>query len=225
MATNPKIPPRRDVDDRAPVVIAEKRNNWWPPVLIIAALAVVGALIWWLSGTPNRSAPPTAVAGSGVQLTNLSATTPTTGGEFNVLGTLVNRGNVPITAVKVEAGFKNIQGQTLETISREVEPANAVQPPAGPPAGSGVATTNSGTNPSETHGFVTPGGGEGNLTQSPKHPNEPTAPGFAQQPIAPGQSVPIAIPFTHVPSGWVGGLPQLRITNVETAQQPATGTR
>jgi hypothetical protein len=230
MATNPKIPPRREMpDDHAHVVIAQKRNNWWPPVLIIVALAIIGALIWWLSGPPSRKSAPSTVSsqvnGANLQLTKLSATTPTTTGEFNVTGTLVNNGNAPITGVQVQAAFKNIHGQTLETIPSDVEPANAVKPPAGTPAGSGVAITKPGSNPSQTHGFVMPGGGEGNLTQATNHPNEPTGPGFANQPIPPGQSVPIAIPFTHAPSGWVGGVPILKITNVETAQQGQGGTR
>ena len=227
MATNPKIPPRRNVpaNDRSNVVIAEKRNTWWPPVLIICALAVIGALIWWLGRSPNRNAAPTTVNGQGMQLTQLTATTPTTNGAFAVMGTLVNNGTAPITGVKVEAAFKNIQGQTLEKIPGNVEPARAVQVPQGATAGSSVDTTPPAANPAQTHGFVKPGGGEGSLTQSTNRQNPPMTAGFANQPVQPGQSIPIAIQFTHVPSGWVGGVPPLKIMNVETAQQTGAATK
>lgn len=228
MATNPKIPLRPErYDDRAPVVIAEKRNSWWPPVLVICVLAIVGALIWWLAAPANRKAPTTAVSASvngvNLQLIDLAATTPTPNGAFNVTGRLVNNGNAPITAVKVEAGFKNIQGQTVEKIPGDVLPAGAsTNPPPGATAANGTANTNGAVNPAETHGFVKPGGGEGNLTTTPNHPAAPTQPGFARNPVQPGQSVPMLIEFTHVPAGWVGGVPQLRITHVDVAQQGST---
>lgn len=225
MATNPRIPPRQErPGDRPQIVIAEKRNNWWPPVLVIIVLAIIGALIWWLSQSPNRKGAPNAVSSSvngvNVELRNLSATNPTTTGAFDVSATLVNNGNAPITGVKVEAAFKNIQGQTLETIPGDVLPAQAVKnPPPGVPAGSSTADTKAGANPAQTHGFVKPGGGEGNLTQSPNRQNPPMQPGFVKNPVQPGQSVPIIIQFTHVPTGWVGGVPELRITGVDTGQQ------
>ena len=223
MATNPKIPPEGGSyrDERGRVAVTRPRANWWPLVLIIGAVAVIGALIWWLTTGPNRPSSPTTVtsrnAGVDVELTKLSATSPTLSGNMNLTGTIVNHGEAPITGVTLGATFQNIQGQDLETFTVYADPATSTEAsPPGLPAGSARGATN----PSQTHGFGNPGLSQNQTVANPGPAQAGAAKpdAFASNPIQPGQSRDFIIRFERIPEGWKGGVPRLRITNVATAK-------
>ncbi len=123
MATNPQRPPEppRLKDDHAHVVTTKARNAWWPIVIIVVAAAILVALIVWLPRSPHQVAPPSAAqvppqpTGSQIQFTNLRMSTPTPAGAVNLTGSLLNNGNQAITGVTVEATFRGINGNNLET--------------------------------------------------------------------------------------------------------------
>lgn len=123
MATNPQFPERgpRLVDDHAKVETVKQRNTWWPLVIIAAAAAILIALIVWLPRTPKQVIPPNSAqvpaqpTGSALQLTGLKMSAPTPGGAMNLTGSVLNNGNAALTGATVEASFRNINGQVLET--------------------------------------------------------------------------------------------------------------
>lgn len=221
MAANPLPPqdgPRRNVPATAPV---NTGRRWWPPVLAVITIAVIAFLIWWLASGPPRTNPQRTVAGSSgnatVQLTNLSTTTPTANGAVDVTGTITNQAKAPITGVTVDATFRNITGKDLETVSAQLEPsAGNVAPPKGSPAG----TAREPNATQQTHGFKNPGGSAGE--QAGGHGVEAnggsSAPGFSADPIQPGQSREFVIHFRRLPEGWRGGVPDLKVTNVQAGQ-------
>lgn len=188
----------------------------WPIALAIVVLAIVGALIWWLSTSPNRVSSQSTVAGDNVQLTKLNISTPTVAGAADVTGAIVNRGNEPVTGVTVNATFKNIQNHSLETVSAQLEAQASVAKEAPKGAPEGTAVNGSAAQP--THGFKNPGGSAGEVSggQGVVANGGSSAPGFAAAPIAPGQSANFVIHFQRVPEGWTGNVPELKITNVAT---------
>lgn len=172
MATNPKIPPdahRGRVAEPMP-----KRKAWWPPLLIAIAIAILIGLIVWLTHTPAKPAQSNSaqqVSGDQVQLRNLRPGTPTPSGGMELTGNLANNSNHSIAGVTVEATFRNITGQTLETVRSELSP----------PQGTGQGA------------------------------------GFTNNPIPAGKTQDFVIRFQHVPEGWNGNLPELRIAQVRPA--------
>ncbi len=128
MATTPQRPPEppRLQDDHAKVVVTKARNLWWPIVIIVVAAAILVALIVWLPRSPRQVAPPSAAqvppqpTGTQIQFTNLRMSTPTPGGAVNLTGNLLNNGNQAINGVTVEATFRGIKGNNLETKTVEL---------------------------------------------------------------------------------------------------------
>lgn len=127
MATNPQYPEPQKPHIHPRLQTPPKRNFPWPLIAIIIAAAILAALIWWLPQTPKKQLPPNAAAvpaqptGSQIQLTNLKMTPSTVGSAFYVGGMLYNNGNTDITGVRVQATFRGINGQALETQTRPVE--------------------------------------------------------------------------------------------------------
>lgn len=127
MATFPN-PPQRPGLHEVPRLKVPKKNKFpWPLVAIVIAAAILVALIFWLPRTPHTQMPPSAAqvpaqpTGNQIQFTNLKMTPAPVGNAFYLEGQLVNHGNTDITGVQVQATFKNITGQTLETQVRPVE--------------------------------------------------------------------------------------------------------
>ncbi|HET9183877.1 MAG TPA: hypothetical protein VFP59_17235 [Candidatus Angelobacter sp.] len=168
MATNPKLPP--DVPRGRVIEPIPKRKAWWPPLLIVIAVAILIGLIVWLTHTPAKPAQSNSaqqVSGQQVELRDLRPGTPSAGG-MELTGNLVNKSNHAITGATVQATFRNINGQALETVSSELSPAQG------------------------TGGVL----------------------GFAANPIQAGATRDFVIHFQHVPEGWNGNLPDLRIAQV-----------
>ena len=119
MATNPKLPPQHE----HPKLALQPRSKVpWVLVAILVAAAILVALILWLPRTPRQRMSPSAAqvpaqpTGSQIQLTNLNLTPSTTGGAFTLQAQLTNQGTSEINGVMVDATFKSINGQNLETI-------------------------------------------------------------------------------------------------------------
>lgn len=131
MATNPQFPPPREPrrgPSLAPKLPILKKSRFpWILFAIVVAAAILAALIWWLPQTPQREAPPSAAqvpaqpTGSQIQLTNLNIQPAPTGTAMYLSGIIHNQGNTAITGIQVQASFRGINGQTLETQTRPVE--------------------------------------------------------------------------------------------------------
>ncbi len=134
MATNPQYPQQkgpREVpkyrDDHAKLEVPPKRVFPWAWIAIIIAAAILAALIYWLPQTPHRHAPPTGAqvpqqpTANQVQFFNLKMQPAPTGSAFYLDGLLQNNGSTDITGVQVQADFKGINGQTLQTQTRAAQ--------------------------------------------------------------------------------------------------------
>ncbi len=191
MATNPKFPEQfpedqRPRDEHPKMRLVRKSRVPWPLLIIVVAAIILAAFIYWLPQQPRRAAAPTAAVlppqptGDQIQFTNLKVTADPTKGSAYVDGRLINVGTTAINGVAVDATFKALNGQALETIRGKVEGV--------------VGTTSKAGNATVSSGVETQ-----DLTQAPIKPNE---------------GRPIRIYFSHLPQGWNGQVPDLRIVQV-----------
>jgi hypothetical protein len=127
MATNPKLPPdERLRDDHTRIALTRKPPRWWPPVLIVIAAAVLIGLIVWVATSKPRATqlgPAQPVSALQVTLTNLVVSMPAPSATKDLTGDIVNHGTKPVAGVKVEATFRNATGQSLETVTEQLNSA------------------------------------------------------------------------------------------------------
>ncbi len=134
MATNPKLPNQResrlpedrDLHPKLQQQLQPTSRVPWILVAIVVAAAILLAMIIWLPRTPRATNPsgsqvPPQPTGDQVQLTNLTAVPGPTGASLYLEGRLLNTGPTAINGIEVDATFKSINGQNLETIRRPVE--------------------------------------------------------------------------------------------------------
>ena len=127
MATNPQYPEPQRPHMHPRLQTPPKRRFPWPLIAIIIAAAILAALIYWLPQTPKKQLPPNAAVvpaqatGNQIQFTNLKMTPSTVGSAFYVEGMLYNNGNSDISGVQVQAQFRGLNGQVLETQTRPVQ--------------------------------------------------------------------------------------------------------
>lgn len=133
MATNPQYPNEKRPElvksgEPAPKLqVPPKKQFPWMILALIVAAAILAAIIAWMPRAPHTSAPPIAAevpqqpTGNQIQFTDLKIQPAPTGGAFYLVGVLHNQGKDVITGAEVQAGFKDANGQTLETQTQPVE--------------------------------------------------------------------------------------------------------
>ncbi len=124
MATNPQYPQSerpgpRDVHPK--ITVTKKSRFPWPLLIIVIAAAILAAFIYWLPQSPKNPRVPTAAdvptqpTGAQVQLTNARVVPNVQAGTAYLLAQVVNAGTTTINGMAVDATFKNLAGQNLET--------------------------------------------------------------------------------------------------------------
>ncbi len=124
MATNPQYPGSRGPeppDVHPKLKLTKKSRVPWPLLIIVVAAAVLAGFIYWLPQSPRQARTPSAAqvpaqpTGSQIQLTNTRIVPDVNTGTAYLLARVVNAGNTTINGMAVDATFKNLAGQNLET--------------------------------------------------------------------------------------------------------------
>ncbi len=126
MATSPQYPepPQRDQKPRDvhPKLRTMKKSRVpWPVLIIIVAALILAGFIYWLPRSPKAPRTPSAAQvpaqpnGSQIQLTNVKVVPDVTKGSAYVEARLENAGSTDINGIEVDATFKALNGQNLET--------------------------------------------------------------------------------------------------------------
>ncbi len=124
MATNPQYPESRGPeppDVHPKLKLTKKSRVPWPLLIIVVAAAVLAGFIYWLPQSPRQARTPSAAqvpaqpTGSQIQLTNTRIVPDVNTGTAYLLARVVNAGNTTINGMAVDATFKNLAGQNLET--------------------------------------------------------------------------------------------------------------
>src|SRR5689334_8779704 len=123
MATNPRIPERRD-DKELKLHLrqnAPKTGAPWVPVALIVAAVLLIALIAFLPRAPKATQTPSAAeippqpTGEQIQFTNIKLVPSPVGSAVAVNAIMTNAGGTDITGVAVDGKFLGQDGRILAT--------------------------------------------------------------------------------------------------------------
>jgi hypothetical protein len=126
MATNPRIPERRDV----PTLVQQKRKKSAAPLIILGILAAVVILVAIIISLPRTPRPttaptgavvPTQPTGSQVRFSNIHFSAAPVGNQMYVYARLWNAGNTAINGVRVNVLFPSTNLQQPSTVVSNVE--------------------------------------------------------------------------------------------------------
>jgi hypothetical protein len=126
MATNPRVPDRRDV----PTLVEQKKKKSSAPLvpvgIAIAAILLVAILIWLPRAPKRPTAPSNAVVpaqptANQIQISNVRLSPAPTGGQMYIYARLTNAGQTAINGIAMNVTFPGQNGQPTNTITSQVE--------------------------------------------------------------------------------------------------------
>lgn len=128
MATNPRIPERRDPElERRLQRNAPRGGAPWVLGAILVAVAILVALLIWLPRAPKAGAPPQNAeavpqpTADQIQISGLRMSAAPVGNTVAVDGMMFNNGDTDITGVAVNGTFEGQDGRNLGVAPAKVE--------------------------------------------------------------------------------------------------------
>lgn len=122
MATNPRIPDRRDV----PTLVSQRKKKASAPLIIfgiIAAAVLLAAILYFLprapraGSYPSNATAPVQPTGGQIRLSNATLSAAPVGDQLYIYARLSNQGQTPINGLKLNLTFPGQNQQPVSTIS------------------------------------------------------------------------------------------------------------
>ena len=126
MATNPRIPPNRDL----PTLVSQRRKKSSAPYVlfgIIAAVILLAAILYFLPrapvrpNVPSNAEIPNQPTDSQVQLSDIRLSSAPVGGQMYIYARLSNGGQTAINSVLVNVTFQDKNGRPRDTVTSSVD--------------------------------------------------------------------------------------------------------